>query len=64
VTINVVHKAMGVGFDLITLPSHIIHTLKPLDVTCFKPFKTTFRVYKDVWILVNKKNGVTKKDLM
>jgi hypothetical protein len=58
VTIDVVHKAMKVGFDLITLPSHI-GQLQPLDVTCFKPFKTTFRAYKDVWMLVNKKYGAT-----
>lgn len=64
VTIDVVHKAMGVGFDLIILPSHTSHTLQPLDVTCFKPFKTKFRAYKNVWILVNKKNGATKNDLV
>lgn len=54
---------MKVGFDLITLPSHTCQ-LQPVDVTCFKPFKTTFRAYKDVWMLVNKKYGATKKDLM
>jgi hypothetical protein len=64
VTIDIVHKAMGVGFDLIMLLSHTGHTSQPLDVTCFKPFKTTFRVYKDMWMLVNQKNGVTKNDLV
>jgi hypothetical protein len=63
VTIDVVHKAMKVGFDLITLPSYT-GQLQPLDVTCFKLFKTTFRAYKDVWMLVNKKYGATKKKLM
>jgi len=28
---------------MITLPSHTSHALQPLDLTCFKPFKTTFR---------------------
>lgn len=54
---------MKVGFDLITLPSYT-GQLQPLDVTCFKLFKTTFRAYKDVWMLVNKKYGATKKKLM
>jgi len=29
------------GFDIVTLPSHTYHALQPLDVSCFKPFKTT-----------------------
>ncbi len=33
------------GLDFITLPSHTSHALQPLDVTCFKPFKTTFKTY-------------------
>ncbi len=32
---------------MITLPSHTSHALQPLDVSCFKPFKTTFRKVKD-----------------
>jgi hypothetical protein len=32
-----------VKLDLITLQSHISHVLKPLDVACFKLFKTTFK---------------------
>jgi hypothetical protein len=44
-----VHKVMGVGLNLITLPLHISHALQPFDVSCFKPFKTTFKVYRNVW---------------
>jgi len=33
---------------MITLPSHTSHALQPLDVSCFKPFKITFRKVKDV----------------
>ncbi len=32
---------------MITLPSHTSHALQPLDVSCFKPFKTTFRKVRD-----------------
>jgi hypothetical protein len=39
ITLNVVHKTMGVGLYLVTLPSHIAHALQPLDVSCFKPSK-------------------------
>jgi hypothetical protein len=28
---------------MISLPLHISYALQPLDVACFKPFKTTFR---------------------
>jgi hypothetical protein len=28
---------------MITLPFQTSHALQPLDLTCFKPFKTTFR---------------------
>ncbi len=32
---------------MITLPSHTSHALQPLNVFCFKPFKTTLRKVKD-----------------
>lgn len=28
---------------MVMLPSHTLHTLQPLGVTCFKPFKNAFR---------------------
>ena len=46
VTLEVVVKAREAGLDLLTLPSH---TLQPLDVFVFKPLKTTFRAYMDIW---------------
>jgi hypothetical protein len=32
---------------MVTLPSHTSHALQPLDVSCFKPFKTTFKKEKN-----------------
>jgi hypothetical protein len=29
--------------NLIALPSHPLYALQPLDVSCFKPFKTTLK---------------------
>jgi hypothetical protein len=42
------------GLDMITLPSHTSHDLEPLVVSCFKPFKTTFKKVKNV--AMSKKN--------
>ncbi len=36
-------QTMTFGLDMITLPSHTSHALQPLDVSCFNPFKTTFK---------------------
>ena len=43
VTLKVVIVAMEFELDIIFLPSHTSHALQPLDVACFKLFKTTFR---------------------
>jgi hypothetical protein len=32
---------------MITLPFDTSHVLQPLDVYCFKPFKTTFKKVRD-----------------
>jgi hypothetical protein len=40
------------------LPSHTSDVLQPLEVACFKPFKLAFRSYKNVWTLVQKREGV------
>jgi hypothetical protein len=42
VSLEVIEQAQQFGLDMITLPSHTSHVLQPLDVNCFKPFKTTF----------------------
>jgi hypothetical protein len=54
VTLDVIKKAREHGLDLLTLPSHTSHALQPLDVSIFKPFKTAFKVYRDMWVTNNK----------
>ena len=39
VSVEVVHEARKARLDLLTLPSHTLHALQPLDVSVFKPFK-------------------------
>jgi hypothetical protein len=63
VTLDVILKPREHGLDLLTLPSHTSHPLQPLDISVFKPFKTAFRVYRDMW--VTKHKGMrTKKDTL
>jgi hypothetical protein len=48
VTLEAIEHAKDIGLDMITLPFHTSHALQPLDVSCFKPFKITFKKDKDV----------------
>jgi hypothetical protein len=63
VTLEVVSVAMTSGLDIVSLPSHTSHALQPLDVSCFKPFKTAFRQIRDSSTLLNKGRNVEKQDL-
>ena len=63
VTLEVIDQAREAGLDMITLPSHTSHALQPLDVAVFKPFKTAFRAYRDVWTMNHKGNIPRKEDL-
>ena len=63
VTLEVVIKAMDVGLDLLTLPSHTSHRLQPLDVSIFAPFKKSFRCYRDAWVMKNRGKGTCKEIL-
>ena len=63
VTLEVVTLAMKEGLDMVTLPAHTSHALQPLDVSCFKPFKSAFRKIRDAWTLENKGKKVEKADL-
>jgi hypothetical protein len=48
VTLEAIEQAKFFGLDTITLPSHTLYALQPLDVACFKPFKTIFRKEKEI----------------
>ena len=63
VTLEMVKLSMQSGLDIVSLPSHTSHALQPLDVTCFKPFKTAFKRCRDQWALENSKKEVKKQDL-
>jgi hypothetical protein len=45
---------MAFRLDMITLPTHTSHAFQPFDVSCFKPFKTTFKKEKDAIMAINK----------
>jgi len=47
VTLEVIEQAKEFGLNMITLPLNTSYALQPLDVSCFKPFKTTFKKVKD-----------------
>jgi len=48
VTLEAIEQAHEFGLNMVTLPAHTSHALQPFDVSCLKPFKTTFRKEKDV----------------
>ncbi len=48
VTLEVIEQAQEFGLDMIILLSHTSHALWPLDVACFKPFKTPFRKERNI----------------
>ncbi len=47
VTLEAIAQAHEFGLNMVTLQAHASHALQPLDVSCFKPFKITFRKEKD-----------------
>ena len=63
ITLEVVRISMESGLDIVSLSSHTSHALQPLDVSCFKPFKTAFRKIRDRWSLTSKTKAVDKRTL-
>ena len=59
-SLEVIQKAKHHGVDMISLPSHISHALQPLDVACFKPFKTALKAYRNRWMVQNSGGKVEK----
>ena len=60
VILEIINQAKEADLDMVTLPSHTSHALQPLDVAVFKPFKTAFKAYMDVWTM-NYKGIVSRK---
>ena len=63
VTLEVLLKVKEHGVDMVSLPSHSFHEMQPLDISCFKPFKQSFRGYRDLWARTNIGNKAKKQDL-
>jgi hypothetical protein len=53
VTIEAIKHAQPFGLNMITLPFHTSHLLQPLNVSCFKSFKTTFKTKRDSAMVIN-----------
>jgi hypothetical protein len=47
VTLEALEQTMAFGLNMLTLPLHTSHAFQPLDVSCFKPFKTVFKKKKE-----------------
>jgi hypothetical protein len=43
VSLEAIKHAQEFGLNMFTLFNHTFHTLQPLDVSCFKPFKTMLK---------------------
>jgi len=63
VTLEVIKLAMSKGIDMLTFPSHTSYAFQPLDISCFKSFKLSFRAYRDKWTLSHKCENPLKEDL-
>ncbi len=44
--LNVIKQGHEFGLDMFTFPRHTSQALRPLEMSCFKPFKTTFKKEK------------------
>jgi hypothetical protein len=53
VTLKAIEQAQVFGLYTVTLHSHSPHVFQPLDISCFKPFKTTFKKKKDEVMVKN-----------
>jgi hypothetical protein len=64
VTLKAIEQMQEFGLNMVTLLSHTSHALQPLNVSCFKPFKSTFFLNKMYpWLDANLKN-LTKLHLL
>ena len=63
VSLEIVLKAKPHRMDMISFSSRTSHELQPLDISCFKPFKLSFRAYRDAWRAKNIGKMVEKQEL-
>ena len=63
VSLEVLEKARRKGVDMLSLPSHTSHGLQPLDVSCFGPFKHSFRAFRNSWRIQHPTEKVKKEIL-
>ena len=48
---------------MISLSFHTSYALQPLDLACFKPFKSAFKGYRNKWMLKNSAAKLEKETL-
>jgi hypothetical protein len=53
VPLEAIEQAKELGLDMITLPLHTSHIVQPLDASCFKSFKTSFKKVKNAAMFKN-----------
>jgi len=53
-TLEAIDEGHEFHLYMITIPAHTLHAFQPLDISCFKRFKTTF-LKKNVATMVRKK---------
>ena len=62
--LEILLKAKTHGVDMVSLPSHTSYELQPLDISCFKSFKLSFRAYRNAWKETNIGKKVRKQELV
>jgi hypothetical protein len=63
VTIDIVAMTRETRLDLLGLLSHTSHVLQPLNVFVFKPFKTSFWLYCNMWTMTHNGQAANKETL-
>jgi len=62
-TLAAIDLAKENGVILLTIPPKTSHKLQPLDVSCYKPFKTSYNRAMDNWMRSNPGKTVTIYDI-
>jgi len=55
-----IEQATTFGLNMVTLPPHPSHALRPLDTNCFKPFKNVFNNFE--WDFIMAKNNYLEQN--